>query len=593
MLTPYTLNEFENNQSINWSLAPMLAQNWPYAYVSGLFTRDDFIVTDKQRNGANRNVNDWVSNSIYGDDMVCITNNSDVSMIYETSSDPAYILQRKGELGMHGGDTPDKVGHSLKPVYSSVHLLSNVIQLTENSRRDDSLDTLVKYVVDNDKSNVRKTIQNIIDLNLVPLSVHALQREIPLANLYNYAYTFDRIITELYYGKNLTSEQLKQLCGDQDKLPCNSSLDLLVKSLINPYMPFDWQNIVHVKQMMLGLPLAGELGRPKFLSDQIFGKVIFGDLLSPLLNPTEEKRNLGPVHSQDDMAERIAAVINYISERAVLPMVTVTWSVADPVRQKKIIDRGAHFLVENQHASIKEIIDDIASFYPPPRLAPAEDELIMVARLVKYVGTVALYMYGLMIQGLTPNADDGNCITQLLNSISYNLTGPGEILYIDNNIGSNIAKYITSNKAKFTDSLINNVNNVPIQPMNLGGNVTLLQDAIQANEPRLYSNELVYYDSNNKINTILLSGAVRAELVVNGTNRLNTILIRNIIFIVNAYRSVRLKLQRDLNYSKDIIRSSIPITNDELTEFTGYQQQSSRSEYPENDRHGTHKRYTK
>jgi hypothetical protein len=35
---------------------------------------------------------------------------------------------------------------------------------------------------------------NLVDLNLVPINLHALLREIPLINVFNYAFTFDDII---------------------------------------------------------------------------------------------------------------------------------------------------------------------------------------------------------------------------------------------------------------------------------------------------------------------------------------------------------------------------------------------------------------
>lgn len=43
---------------------------------------------------------------------------------------------------------------------------------------------------------------NILDLNIIPINVHALMREMPLANIYNYAMTFDEIITELTQDPN-------------------------------------------------------------------------------------------------------------------------------------------------------------------------------------------------------------------------------------------------------------------------------------------------------------------------------------------------------------------------------------------------------
>ena len=70
-----------------------------------------------------------------------------------------------------------------------------------------------------------------------------------------------------------------------------------------------------------------------------------------------------------------------------------------------------------------------------------------------------------------------------------------------------------------------------------------------------------------------------------GRLRFDTVLLRNLIFIVNLYRSARLKLQRDLTYSKDIIQSSASITRPQLTEFFGNQLYAPRNQY------GTNLRY--
>jgi hypothetical protein len=45
-------------------------------------------------------------------------------------------------------------------------------------------------------------ILNVIDLNINPINVHALMREVPLVNIYNYAFTFDNIIRSFVYDVN-------------------------------------------------------------------------------------------------------------------------------------------------------------------------------------------------------------------------------------------------------------------------------------------------------------------------------------------------------------------------------------------------------
>ena len=53
--------------------------------------------------------------------------------------------------------------------------------------------------------------------------------------------------------------------------------------------------------------------------------------------------------------------------------------------------------------------------------------------------------------------------------------------------------------------------------------------------------------------------------------RFDTVLVRNLIFITNIYRSIRLKLSRDLTYNREIIARSEAITNPKMTEFNSNQ----------------------
>jgi hypothetical protein len=77
----------------------------------------------------------------------------------------------------------------------------------------------------------------------------------------------------------------------------------------------------------------------------------------------------------------------------------------------------------------------------------------------------------------------------------------------------------------------------------------------------------LHYMDNGVMKTVAFGD--KRGLAVGGRARFDTVLIRNLTFIVNLYRSVRLKLQKDLTYSKDIITKSLPITRNQLTEFSG------------------------
>ena len=122
-------------------------------------------------------------------------------------------------------------------------------------------------------------------------------------------------------------------------------------------------------------------------------------------------------------------------------------------------------------------------------------------------------------------------------------------------------------------------NNYDINPRGVTSGVpdSLLARCIiptRDNEIRLHSSRnktgdarSLHYLENGELKTAAVGD--KAALAVNGRIRFDTVLIRNLVFIVNLYRSVRMKLQQDLTYSKDIVTKSLPITRAQLTEFSG------------------------
>jgi hypothetical protein len=68
----------------------------------------------------------------------------------------------------------------------------HILQILEDSYQENSINKLLRFLGENQKSISRKIerIKVIIDSSINPINVHALMQDIPLANIYNYAYTF-------------------------------------------------------------------------------------------------------------------------------------------------------------------------------------------------------------------------------------------------------------------------------------------------------------------------------------------------------------------------------------------------------------------
>jgi hypothetical protein len=115
---------------------------------------------------------------------------------------------------------------------------------------------------------------NLIDLNIMPINLHALMRGIPLANLYNYAYTFDQYIASMY-GKQATRVAVS---------PPTDTTTMFLQLLMDPFRQVSWEEYgsdTHsmgsggfVHRMFRGDNGLG-MGRPKFLSDQLANKALY------------------------------------------------------------------------------------------------------------------------------------------------------------------------------------------------------------------------------------------------------------------------------------------------------------------------------
>lgn len=131
-------------------------------------------------------------------------------------------------------------------------------------------------------------IANIIDMNIMPINVHALMRGIPLAPLYNYTYTFEQFVCQMY-GLSPETVRLDPGAAATDK-PVRNTRQMFVRLLINPYAQvtpeqYGFSTAVYGPEGANGLVtriFRGDdslmMGRPKFLSDQVFNKALFGTL---------------------------------------------------------------------------------------------------------------------------------------------------------------------------------------------------------------------------------------------------------------------------------------------------------------------------
>lgn len=373
--------------------------------IGGLFTRDDLVVTEKQHGSPNDDRVSWSGTannrpeSIYNPNgPVYITNKADVSIF----TDHAIRVSED----KYGGKPRTPV-----PAFSIAKPLSNVIQLTESSFKDDRIKEIVDHLLGATEKHNSLEIQNIIDLNIVPINVHALMREVPLANLYNYAYTFDRLIVELYYGfQNENARKLiSELCSDPNGRlqKITNAKDMLVQLLIDPYLPmnvtaptdaangsaFRGFNLYEkfAKKVLVGAT-GNELGRPKFLSDQLFNKSLFGEVYSSELDYNEQ----GPRGSV-----RSIALTKDIAAEIMLGILDSIYKA-----QSHTNGKFGRFILSTDPNYIK-LVSAIARYMVDNPRAPLRDVYVRVLRLVNVGG--ALHSARAIPATLTPAEQAVRC----------------------------------------------------------------------------------------------------------------------------------------------------------------------------------------
>jgi hypothetical protein len=156
-----------------------------------------------------------------------------------------------------------------------------ILQILEDSYQENSVNKILRcfYLSENAKSITRKEerIKVIIDSNINPINVHALMQDIPLANIYNYAYTFENMTASMY---GMIMSKISHNT-DESGHPLKRTITEFLRLLRTPFAPvkieYFKQFFTHSDNPLFNI-FTGDgslgMGRPKFLSDQLFNKCL-------------------------------------------------------------------------------------------------------------------------------------------------------------------------------------------------------------------------------------------------------------------------------------------------------------------------------
>lgn len=164
--------------------------------------------------------------------------------------------------------------------------LSSLVGLITNGNVKQSLNEVSKFSGHNlisviDQNRARLRTLNILDMNIVPINVHAFMREIAFANIMNYSYTFDRMIHDFIQPKFVRDLVANGTLGSDNMMikhdsNVNNIRELLVKLLCHPYAHMN-KNSGEYYALMASLFNGNDdlkLGRPRYLSDQLWHKAL-------------------------------------------------------------------------------------------------------------------------------------------------------------------------------------------------------------------------------------------------------------------------------------------------------------------------------
>jgi hypothetical protein len=595
-------------------------------YIEGSFVRGDLILTDDNANNITK-----------------LTNRADISLVASNT----------------------KIKAQSTPAYAISKTFADTIKLTESSSRDDQMKLIIEHISSKTKKPANLELQNIIDLGIVPINVHGLMRGIPFANLYNYGYTFDRFIVNLYYNLDhgAAKRRIKELCdyeigGDLSERgqleQITSAKDMLVAMLLNPYMSVTSDDYEYyekyVKGMLLGGANNGELGRPKLLSDQLYGKVLFGELYSSQNDYSE----LGPI--QDTVRSTKLSdnqIITIMAEMLVDCMRKIEttngrWNRrifteranATVEGARRFCTIAAELVVRNPKAGAAGLAKKLASLAASAGITPGvffvgDTDLDAMNNGAGWITIAAVLLYGpLQHFASNPSAKERDDVSQALYAIFHVLRligGDGaKDLYgwAPNTIIVNTLRTILKAAANdpgapdwfstIVEPTIERLKVPPAMDYAINNNVNdmldenyykgILTKALSGkrdktrsfgSEPTTRRRTLHWIkkdtgdgemDSTN-IDSAEIPEALVPILGILGPLRFDTVLIRNLIFIVNLVRSVRLKMSRDLAYSRDIVIKSQPVARTRLTEFFGNETEHGKKDRHYDKSHETNKLY--
>src|SRR6185437_10837983 len=173
--------------------------------------------------------------------------------------------------------------------------LVDVISLTESAFQKEQKAKLIDTVESVDGCPQRKDrkvmiAENIFDLNIDPIKLQALMREIAGINLMNYSNTYDHLVCDVFGLRSNERLKAKLALVRKENLTLNDLIGstnnmkepakkLLGALLIQPYAGIDYSIYKnYFSAIVRGSLVISGLGRPKYVDSEVYNKVLLGEI---------------------------------------------------------------------------------------------------------------------------------------------------------------------------------------------------------------------------------------------------------------------------------------------------------------------------
>lgn len=491
----------------------------------------------------------------------------------------------------------------VQPLVADAQTLVEMIESPDQETSLDSFLTRLRVIgAAAPTSREVERVNNLIDMNIVPINLNAMRRHIPLVNLYIYAHAFDR------FSENMLTSRM-------------DAAKVFLSLLQNPFVPFKEEEygsdvLAFRRDTGLSRLLRGDdglgLGLPRFLSDQLYEKVLFrsffprgdvGDVSGPAFATGVAQTVPGHLTLLQRFGTKIAALVTALDQGGIATYTAAATNVAINTASQAVLSaqhNGGSRLggqVYDIDARITAIEGAITALKTDPmfpqRSRPIRDiaigniryavqqNLEMFAGLLdEIIGTITVMKAlvagigqgpGDAIAKLARSKLDMIAIRDLLGLVAGNAGADTIVLPISASAAT--ASYVVT--VGGTDYLnLQAIDELLDDTITVG---TSAEELAQSALPSVGVSELGYRakDGTPKFVTIVpktdLSNArvkgIRQLLEDCGRHRFNTRLVRKLVFITLLQRLVRLKLNRELVQKRKVMSASDLAVAPRVTEF--------------------------